>query len=96
MTWSARGTSTPVLRVPGQHRSTSAAPAVTAQGGFLLVTYKGSLNVTLVVRLLLRLMRLRRCLLHLVLDGLPTHKTLVVKDYVASTNGKFTLHVLPR
>jgi transposase len=30
-----------------------------------------------------------------VLDGLPAHKTIVVKDYVASTNGKLTLHVLP-
>jgi transposase len=33
--------------------------------------------------------------LHLVLDGLPAHKTNAVKTYVASTNGKLTLHVLP-
>jgi len=31
----------------------------------------------------------------LILDGLPTHKTLVVRDYVASKNGRLTLHFLP-
>jgi hypothetical protein len=30
-----------------------------------------------------------------VLDGLPAHKKAVVKDYVASTQGKLTLHYLP-
>jgi transposase len=32
---------------------------------------------------------------HLVVDGLPAHKTKLVKDYVASTNGMLTLHFLP-
>ena len=27
---------------------------------------------------------------HLVVDGLPAHKTALVKDYVASTNGLLT------
>jgi hypothetical protein len=33
--------------------------------------------------------------LHLVPDGLPAHKTKVVKTYVASTQGRLTLHFLP-
>jgi len=33
--------------------------------------------------------------IHLVLDSLPAHKTALVKDYVASTNGRLTLHFLP-
>ncbi len=33
--------------------------------------------------------------MHLVVDGLPAHKTKRVKDYVASTKGKLTLHILP-
>ena len=93
-TWSARG-ATPVVRVPGQRQSVSAASAVTANGAFWFVTYKGGLTGALFVTLLKRLMRGRRRPLHLVLDGLPAHKTLVVKAYVASTNGKLTLHVLP-
>src|ERR1700722_18336944 len=32
---------------------------------------------------------------HLVLDGLPAHKTTMVETYVASTKGVLTLHFLP-
>jgi DDE superfamily endonuclease len=32
---------------------------------------------------------------HLVVDGLPAHKTALVKTYVASTDGMLTLHFLP-
>ena len=32
---------------------------------------------------------------HLVLDGLPAHKALPVKDYVASTEGRLAPHFLP-
>jgi transposase len=32
---------------------------------------------------------------HLVVDGLPAHKKAVVKQYVASTAGRLTLHFLP-
>jgi transposase len=93
-TWSARGT-TPVVRVPGQRQSISAASAVTSKGAFWFVTYKGGLNGALFVTLLKKMMRGRRRPLHLVLDGLPAHKTRLVKEYVASTSGKLTLHVLP-
>ncbi len=33
--------------------------------------------------------------MHLVVDGLPAHKTARVKEYIASTNGMLTLHYLP-
>ena len=32
---------------------------------------------------------------HLVVDGLPAHKTKLVKDYIASTEGRLSLHFLP-
>jgi len=32
---------------------------------------------------------------HLVVDGLPAHKTALVKAYLASTRGRLTLHFLP-
>ena len=41
------------------------------------------------------MMRGRRKPVHLVVDGLPAHKTILVKNYVASTNGLLTLHFLP-
>jgi len=40
-------------------------------------------------------MHRRKKPLRLVLDGLPAHKTKVVKTYVASTQGRLSLHVLP-
>ena len=66
-----------------------------AKGAFWSCTYQGGLNAELFVTLLRRLMRNRTKPVHLVVDGLPAHKTLLVKAYVASTSGLLTLHVLP-
>lgn len=93
-TWAARG-KTPVVKVPGQRQGISAASAVSPKGAFWFATYKGALNGDLFVTLLKKLMYRRKKALHLVLDGLPAHKTKAVKDYVASTQGKLTLHFLP-
>jgi transposase len=41
------------------------------------------------------MMRYRIKPVHLVVDGLPAHKTKHVKEYVASTVGRLTLHFLP-
>jgi transposase len=93
-TWSARA-QTPVVHVPGQRQSISAASAVSANGAFWFATYAGALTGPLFVDLLRRMMRGRRNPLHLILDGLPAHKTLAVKHYVAGLNGKLTVHYLP-
>lgn len=93
-TWGVKG-HTPVVERPGQRQSISAASAVNAKGGFWYCTYQGGLNAELFVDLLRRMMCRRRKPVHLVVDGLPAHKTKQVKDYVASTNGMLTLHFLP-
>jgi transposase len=56
------------------------------------------LGVTAVGELLAKLGRMmchRTKPVHLVVDGLPAHKTRLIQDYVASTNGMLTLHFLP-
>ena len=93
-TWGKKG-QTPVVERPGQRQSISAASAVSARGGFWYCTYEGALNAEAFVSLLRRMMRRRSKPVHLVLDGLPAHKTTLVKHYVASTNGMLTLHFLP-
>lgn len=93
-TWAAKG-ATPVVSVPGQRQSISAASAVNSKGGFWFATYGGGLNGELFINLLRRMMKGRRRPIHLVLDGLPAHKTRVVRDYVNSLKGKLTLHFLP-
>lgn len=93
-TWAERG-KTPVVSRPGQRQGISAASAVNAKGAFWFATYQGGLSGALFVELLKGLMHRRKKPLHLVVDGLPAHKNKVVKDYVASTNGRLTLHFLP-
>ena len=93
-TWGAKG-QTPVVSVPGQRQSISAASVVSAKGAFWFATYAGALTGPLFVELLRRMMRGRRKPLHLILDGLPAHKTLAVKEYVAGLDGRLTVHYLP-
>ena len=93
-TWGLKG-QTPVIERPGQRQSISAASAVNARGGFWYCTYQGGLTAELFVALLKKMMRGRGRPVHLVVDGLPAHKTALVKAYVASTNGLLTLHFLP-
>lgn len=93
-TWGLKG-HTPVVHVPGQRQSISAASAVSAKGAFWFATYHGALTGELFVELLKKLIHRRKKRLHLVLDGLPAHHKAVVKDYVARTQGRLTLHFLP-
>ena len=93
-TWGAKG-QTPLAARPGQRQSISAASAVNARGGFWYCTYEGALTAELFVRLLRKMIRHRSKPVHLVVDGLPAHKTKLVKDYVQSIEGRLTLHLLP-
>jgi transposase len=93
-TWGVKGL-TPMIQRPGQRQSISAASAVNARGAFWYCTYQGGLNAELFVILLKQMMRVRSKPVHLVVDGLPAHKTTLVKAYVASTSGLLTLHFLP-
>ena len=93
-TWAAKG-HTPTIEVPGTRQSVSAASAVNAKGAFWFVTYKGGMTAELFVALLKHIIRRRRKPLFVVLDSLPAHKAKLVRDYVASTNGRLELHFLP-
>ncbi len=93
-TWGLRG-HTPIVHRPEQRQSVSAASAVSARGDFWFCTYAGALNGELFVELLRQLMHRRRKPVCLVLDSLPAHKRTLVRDFVASTRGKLSLHFLP-
>lgn len=93
-TWGTKG-QTPVVSVPGQRQSISAASAITTKGAFWFATYTGGLTGERFVTLLRQLLRGRRKPLHLILDGLPAHKTKAVTQYVAALDDTLTLHYLP-
>ena len=84
-----------MVSVPGQRQGISAASAVSAKGAFWFATYAGGLTGARFVSLLRRMMRGRRKPLHLIVDGLPAHRTRLVRDYVNELEGKLTLHFLP-
>ena len=93
-TWGLRG-QTPIVHRPGQRQSVSAASAVGPRGEFWFCTYAGGLNGELFIELLRQLMHRRKKPVRLILDSLPAHKRSIVRDYVASTEGKLSLHFLP-
>ncbi|MDR1275990.1 MAG: IS630 family transposase [Candidatus Accumulibacter sp.] len=93
-TWGVKG-ETPVVQVPGQRQSMSAASAVNTKGAFWYATYEGALTSEKFETFLKKLMDKRKKALHLILDNLSAHKSAAIKAYVASTNGKLTLHFLP-
>lgn len=93
-TWGAKG-QTPVVQRPGQRQSISAASAINSKGAFWFETYQGALTGELFVQLLRNMMTERERPVHLIVDGLPAHKKAIVKEYVASTNGRLAMHFLP-
>ena len=93
-TWGVKG-QTPIILVPGTRQSVSAASAVNARGGFWCATYKGGMNAELFIALLKAMMFRRKKPVLLILDSLPAHKAKIVKDFVASTEGKLEFHFLP-
>lgn len=93
-TWGVQGR-TPIVAVPGQRQSVSAASAINARGGFWFATYKGGMSAELFIEMLKVLMLRRKKPLYLILDSLPAHKAKIVQEYVASTKGRLELHFLP-
>ena len=68
--------------MPGQRQSISAASAVNSKRGFGFATYQGAMDGELFVQLLQKMMHKRKKPMHLVVDGLPAHKRVIVKEYV--------------
>ena len=93
-TYGLRG-QTPVVRTTGQRQKINAISAINARGEFWCKDYTGKLNGTLFVAFLKDFMKGRSSKVYLVVDGHPSHRAKVVKDYVQSTQGRLELHFLP-
>jgi transposase len=86
---------TPVVATTGQRQKINAISAITARGEFWCQDYTGKLNGALFVEFLKDFMKRRPGKVYLVVDGHPSHKAKVVKEYVQSTHGRLELHFLP-
>ena len=93
-TWAPVGR-TPVVKATGARHSLSMVSAVTAQGLLRFSTYTGSFTAALFIDFCRKLLADTHGPVYLVVDGHPTHKAKIVKRFVASTDGRLKLFVLP-
>jgi len=93
-TWAPVGR-TPVVKATGARHSLNMISAVTAQGQLRFATYTGSFTAKLFIEFCKKLLADTDGPVYLVVDGHPTHKAKVVKQFVAGTDGRLKLFVLP-
>ena len=86
---------TPVVPTTGQRQKVNAISAINARGEFWCKDYTGQLNAALFVEFLKDFMKGRGGKIYLVVDGHPSHKAKLVKQYVRSLQGRLELHFLP-
>lgn len=92
-TWSPRG-QTPVLQYSFNWKTLSAMAGVT-WWNFYFRLYPGSIRSPQVVQFLSHLMRHIPNDMLVIWDGLRSHRSRLVKDFVAQQNGRIELEYLP-
>ena len=93
-TWAPTG-QMPIIETTGARFSVNMVSAISAQGLLRFMTFEGRMNADRFIEFLKRLTYRANAAIFLVLDGHPVHKSKRVKDYVASTNGRLRLVILP-
>jgi len=93
-TWAPKG-ETPVVKATGARFSLNIVGAISAQGEFRFMTYTGTMNAQRFIEFLRRLLRDETRPIHLVVDGHPVHRAKAVQRFVARTDGRLKIHVLP-
>jgi transposase len=93
-TWAPIG-NTPVVETTGARFSVNMISAVSAQGQLRFMTFNGKMNAEKFIEFLERLMYNASHPIFLILDGHPVHKSRKVKEYVAATEGKLRIFILP-
>ena len=93
-TWAPVGR-TPVVKATGARHSVNMISAVTAHGLLRFSTYTGSFTAARFIEFCRKLIADTEGPVYLVVNGHPTHRSKLVKEFVASTNGALKLFVLP-
>lgn len=93
-TWAPVGR-TPIVKATGARHSLNMISAVTAQGLLRFSTYTGSFTAKLFIDFCRKLLADTPQPVYLIVDGHPTHKAKIVKQFVADTDGRLKLFVLP-
>ena len=92
-TWAPRG-QTPVLQYHFNWKVLSAAAGIT-WWNFYFRLYQGAIRAPQVVDFLNHLLRHLRRKLLVVWDGLPAHRAILVREFIATQNGRLAIEYLP-
>ena len=93
-TWAPVG-KTPVVETTGTRFSVNMISAVSAKGQLRFMAFNGKMNADKFIEFLQRLIYKAKRPIFLILDGHPVHKSRKVKEFVATTDGKLRLFILP-
>src|SRR5512144_3025082 len=93
-TWAPVGR-TAIVRTTGARHSVNLVSAVTAQGALRFAAYEGTFTSATFIDFCQRLLHDADRPVFLVVDGHPTHRSRAMQDFVASTNGRLRLFLLP-
>ncbi len=93
-TWGLKG-QTPVVKTSGQRQRINAISALSNTGGFWYHVYSGNFNADKFIECLQGFLKGRRKPVFIILDGHPVHKSAKVSQFIANTNGKLRIFLLP-
>jgi transposase len=92
--WAPTG-QTPVIESTGARCRLNMLSAVSARGQLRFMTCEGGLSAERFIDFLKRLIYAAKTSIFLILDGHPVHTSKRVRQYVASTEGRLRLFILP-
>ena len=93
-TWAPIG-KTPVVESTGARFSVNMISAISFKGQLRFMAFEGKMNGDKFVEFLKRLIYKAPKPIFLILDGHPVHKSKKIKEFVATTNGKLRIFILP-
>lgn len=93
-TWAPKG-QTPVVKTTGARFSVNMISAISPRGKLRFMTIDGRFNAVQFIEFLKRLVYNSKRPVFLIVDGHPTHKAKIVREYIESTKGKLRLFILP-
>ena len=93
-TWAPKG-KTPIVKSTGHRIKVNCISALNNKGSLRFMLYEGNFNSERFLQFLKRLLHKQSQPVTLIVDGHSTHKTKLVKTFIASTNGKLKLYYLP-
>jgi transposase len=93
-TWAPVG-QTPVVPKSGKRFTVNAMAAISNKGEMYFTVFEGGFNVHVMIEFLDRLVRQLNRKVHLIVDGHPSHRAHLLRDWLAERRERIEMHFLP-